>query len=202
MLIVNAQEELERLYSGVRQAGYVILLCNTDGVAIEHRGQEALAGEFKYWGTWLGGVWSEAIEGTNGIGTCIAERRPITIHQTQHFRTRHISLSCSGAPIFGVDGELLAVLDVSCIDPELSERSHALTGSLTMASARAIEERLFRDRFRQEWIVAVASPDAITLSCCLPSTTTNALLVRTSTPALPSRSKTNFCKELKCRPDQ
>jgi AraC-like DNA-binding protein len=161
MLIVNAQEELDRLYSVVHQAGYVILLCNTDGVAVEHRGKEALASEFKYWGTWLGGVWSEAIEGTNGIGTCIAEQRPITIHQNQHFRARHISLSCSGAPIFGVDGELLAVLDVSCIDPELSERSHALTGSLTVASARAIEERLFRDRFRQEWIVAVAPPDAI-----------------------------------------
>jgi AraC-like DNA-binding protein len=50
-------------------------------------------------------------------------------------------------------------LDVSCIDPELSEHSHALTGSLTVASARAIEERLFRDQFRQEWIVAVAPPD-------------------------------------------
>jgi AraC-like DNA-binding protein len=160
-LLVNAQEELDQLYRVVHQAGYVILLCNTDGVAIEHRGQEAAASEFKHWGTWLGGVWSEAIEGTNGIGTCIAEQRPVTIHRNQHFRARHINLSCSGAPIFGVDGELLAVLDVSCIDPELSERSHALTGSLTVASARAIEERLFRDRFRQEWIVAVAPPDAI-----------------------------------------
>jgi AraC-like DNA-binding protein len=158
-LIVNSQEELDRLYSVVHQAGYVVLLCNADGVAIEHRGQETLASEFQYWGTWLGGVWSEAIEGTNGIGTCIAEKRSITIHQNQHFRTRHISLSCSGAPIFGVDGGLLAVLDVSCIDPELSEHSHALTGSLTVASARAIEERLFRDQFRQEWIVAVAPPD-------------------------------------------
>jgi transcriptional regulator of acetoin/glycerol metabolism len=104
MFIVNAQEELDRLYPVVHQAGYVILLCNSDGVAIEHRGQETLASEFQYWGTWLGGVWSEAIEGTNGIGTCIAEKRSITIHQNQHFRTRHISLSCSGAPIFGVDG--------------------------------------------------------------------------------------------------
>ncbi len=160
-LIINAQEELDRLYKVVQQAGYVILLCNADGVAIEHRGHEAVSSEFKYWGTWLGGVWSEAIEGTNGIGTCIAEQRPVTIHQNQHFRARHVSLSCSGAPIFDVDGKLLAVLDVSSIDPELSERSHALTGSLTVTSARAIEERLFRDWFRQAWIVAVAPPDGI-----------------------------------------
>ena len=57
--------------------------------------------------------------------------------------------------MFGVDGRLLAVLDVSAIDPELSERAHALTGSLTTKSARAIEERFFREQFHREWIVAV-----------------------------------------------
>jgi AraC-like DNA-binding protein len=51
----------------------------------------------------------------------------------------------------------MAVLDVSAIDPEFSERAHALTGALTVRSARAIEERFFREQFRREWIVAVAS---------------------------------------------
>jgi AraC-like DNA-binding protein len=60
--------------------------------------------------------------------------------------------------VFGVDGRLIAVLDVSAIDPELSERAHALTGALTVRSARAIEERFFREQFRREWIVAVAPP--------------------------------------------
>jgi AraC-like DNA-binding protein len=125
-----------------------------------HRGEDALASQFQYWGTWLGGVWSEEVEGTNGIGTVIAEERPVTVHRTQHFRSRHIGLSCSGAPVFGVDGQLIAVLDVSAIDPELSERAHALTGALTIRSARAIEERFFREQFRREWIVAVAPPEA------------------------------------------
>jgi AraC-like DNA-binding protein len=53
----------------------------------------------------------------------------------------------------------MAVLDVSAIDPERSERAHALTGALTANSARAIEEQFFRERFRQGWIVAVASPE-------------------------------------------
>ena len=158
-LIFSAQEELDRLYKVVREAGYTILFCDAAGAAVEHRGDESDASRFKYWGTWLGGVWSEQIEGTNGIGTCIAEERPVTVHRSQHFRTRHINLSCSGAPVFGVDGKLMAVLDVSAIDPELSERAHALTGTLTTASARAIEERFFRERFRQEWIIAVAPPE-------------------------------------------
>lgn len=154
-LIVDARDELDHLYGIVGQADYTVLLCDKRGIAVEHRGNEAEAEHFKHWGTWLGGVWGEEAEGTNGIGTCIAERRPITVHRTQHFRVRNTSLSCSGAPIFDSDGDLLAVLDVSSIDPELSEASHALTGALTEASARAIEERCFRERFRRQWIVAI-----------------------------------------------
>jgi len=77
----------------------------------------------------------------------------------RHFRSRHINLSCSGAPVFSIDGRLAAVLDVSAIDPDLSERAHALTGAHTIRSARAIEERFFREQFRREWIVAVAPPE-------------------------------------------
>jgi len=158
-LIFSAQEEIDQLYKVVREARYTVLFCDGSGVAVEHRGDDAQASHFEYWGTWLGGVWSEEVEGTNGIGTCIVEERPVTVHRSQHFRSRHIDLSCSGAPVFGADGRLMAVLDVSAIDPELSEGAHALTGALTVRSARAIEERFFREQFRREWIVAVAPPE-------------------------------------------
>jgi transcriptional regulator of acetoin/glycerol metabolism/AraC-like DNA-binding protein len=158
-LIFSAQEEIDQLYKVVREARYTVLFCDSSGVAVEHRGDDTQASRFEYWGTWLGGVWSEEVEGTNGIGTCIAEERPVTVHRSQHFRARHIDLSCSGAPVFGADGRLIAVLDVSAIDPEFSEASHALTGALTVRSARAIEERFFREQFRREWVVAVAPPE-------------------------------------------
>src|SRR5262249_22475582 len=158
-LIFSAQEEIDQLYEVVREAGYAVLFCDGSGVAVAHRGERTRAREFQYWGTWLGGVWSEEAEGTNGIGTCIVDERPVTVHRSQHFRSRHINLSCSGAPVFGIDGRLMAVLDVSAIDPDLSERAHALTGALTIRSAHAIEERAFREHFRREWILAIAAPE-------------------------------------------
>src|ERR1700688_95798 len=158
-LISSAQEELDELYKVVREAGYAVLLCDSSGVAVAHRGEAPPESQFQYWGTWLGGVWSEEVEGTNGIGTCIADERPVTVHRSQHFRSRHINLSCSRAPVFGVAGRLMAVLDVSAVDPARSEQAHALTGALTVRSARAIEERFFREQFRREWIVAVAPPE-------------------------------------------
>ena len=154
--VVYAQEEVDRLYAIVREAGYVVLLCNTDGVAIHHRGDETKAEQFKYWGIWVGGVWSEQIEGTNGIGTCIAEQRPVLVHRDQHFRTRHTGLSCAGAPIFDPSGRLALVLDTSSMT---SDQSHSLALAATTVAARGVEERLFRDSFRNVWTIAAAPFD-------------------------------------------
>jgi len=154
--IVYAQEEVDRLYTIVRQEGYVVLLCNTDGIAIHHRGDEAQAEQFKYWGIWVGGVWSERVEGTNGIGTCIAEQRPVLVHRDQHFRARHIGLSCAGAPIFGPTGRLELVLDASSMT---SNQSSTLALAATKVAARAVEERLFREWFRNVWTIAAVPSD-------------------------------------------
>jgi transcriptional regulator of acetoin/glycerol metabolism len=157
-LLLHAREEIDRLYAIVRQEDYVVLLCNREGVAIQHRGDEAKAEEFKQWGIWLGGVWSEKVEGTNGIGTAIVEQRPVLVHCGQHFRTRHANLSCAGAPIFDADHKPIAVLDASRIDLGRSDRTHGLVLAAVTASVRAIEERLFRHSFRRAWTIAAAPP--------------------------------------------
>jgi AraC-like DNA-binding protein len=155
-LILHAQEELDRLYAIVRPEQYVVLLCNQEGVAIHHRGDESLADAFKYWGIWLGGVWSEQVEGTNGIGTCITDQRATAVVRSQHFRSRHSNLSCAGAPIFDSRGRLAAVLDTSTMNPQATEQSLSLAMAATKVSARGIEERIFREHFRHAWNIAAA----------------------------------------------
>src|ERR1700753_827042 len=88
-LVEAAQPELDRLYQIVRPARYVVLLTDQDGVVVDHRGAEEDAEQFRQWGLWLGRVWSETIEGTNGIGTALLDGRPTTVHRDQHFRVRH-----------------------------------------------------------------------------------------------------------------
>jgi AraC-like DNA-binding protein len=163
ILVTAAQDELDRLFPIVQELGYAVLLCDKHGVVIDHRGEDREAANFVHWGVWAGGIWSEEAEGTNGIGTCISELRPVTVHQTQHFRARHIGLSCSAAPLFDSRGDLIGVLDVSSINPKLSEHSYALTGALVEASARGIGERIFREQFRRETVVAVMALDGTPL---------------------------------------
>ena len=154
-LVLHAQEELDRLYAIVGPE-YVVLLCDRDGIAIHHRGDESLADAFKKCGIWLGGVWSEQIEGTNGIGTCIADQRATAVLRGQHFRTRHSNLSCAGSPIFDPLGRLAAVLDTSSANPQTTEHSLSLVMAVTKVSAQGIEERLFREYFRHAWDITVA----------------------------------------------
>ncbi len=92
-IILHAQEELDRLYAIVGPQQYVVLLCNRDGVAIHHRGDESIADAYKDCGIWLGGVWSEQIEGTNGIGTCITDQRATMVLRGQHVRSRNARFS-------------------------------------------------------------------------------------------------------------
>jgi len=165
--LLQAQEEIDRLYAIVRPQSYVVLLCNSDGVAIHHRGDESKDHEFKQWGIWLGGVWSEGVEGTNGIGTCITDRRPVLVHCTEHFRSRHTRLSCAGAPIFDPQGGLLAVLDVSKVQQQSDDQPFPLLLQTVVVSARAIEERIFREHFQGCWILAAASSDDLGSSLLL-----------------------------------
>ena len=157
--LLQAREEIDRLYAIVRPQSYVVLLCNSDGVAIHHRGDESKDDEFKHWGIWLGGVWSERVEGTNGIGTCITDRRPVLVHCADHFRSRHTRLSCAGAPIFDPHGGLLGVLDVSKVHQHSDDQPFPLLLQTVVVSARAIEERIFREHFQYCWILAAAPSD-------------------------------------------
>ncbi|HZF28884.1 MAG TPA: LuxR C-terminal-related transcriptional regulator [Gammaproteobacteria bacterium] len=157
-LIGIAAVENDRLFAAVGKVGYALLFTTPDGVVVDVRGERARIEEFQRWGIWQGAVWAESVEGTNGIGTCIAEKAPVTVHCSHHFRARHAMLSCCGAPVFDPNRNLVAVVDVSSYEPELSDHSRALALALTVEAARSIEERLFRHVHRRAWILSTIVP--------------------------------------------
>jgi transcriptional regulator of acetoin/glycerol metabolism len=108
---------------------------------------------FERSGLWLGADWSEACEGTNGIGTCLVERQALTIHQDEHFRGRHTGLTCSASPVFDPHGELLAVLDVSSARHDVSRQSQFHTMALVNLSAKMIESCYFLRCFDNQWLL-------------------------------------------------
>jgi transcriptional regulator of acetoin/glycerol metabolism len=146
-ILVVARGTLERLYLAVGGVGCSVLLADGTGVVVERRGASADDATFKEWGLWTGAVWSEKFEGTNGIGTCIVEKRPLTIDRDQHFFTRNSRLFCTTAPIFDEHGELAAALDISSCRADLTEGFSSLIATAVTDAARAIESENFRQAF-------------------------------------------------------
>jgi len=151
-LLAAAQDNLDALFQAVGDGGCCVLLTDADGVPVDRRGVAADDPVFRRWGLWNGAVWSEAREGTNGIGTCIAEQRVLTIHRDQHFHTRNIGLSCTVAPLFDAAGRLAGALDVSSCRSDLQGLTGLVERAVTDA-ARRIETRAFREAFPQARIV-------------------------------------------------
>ncbi|MDQ0997142.1 transcriptional regulator of acetoin/glycerol metabolism [Phyllobacterium ifriqiyense] len=152
-LIETAEIALDRLYSAVGGAGCCVLLADKNGVPVDRRGYEGDDATFCKAGLWTGAVWSEECEGTNGIGTALAEQRALTIHRDQHFRSRNTALSCTVAPIFDHRGRLMAAIDVSSARSDLTEGFVKLIAMAVVDAARRVEAENFRLAFPKARIV-------------------------------------------------
>jgi transcriptional regulator of acetoin/glycerol metabolism len=144
-----AEGEMANLYQQLAGSGYAIMLTDRDGVLLNFFGDPGFTHAASKTGLMQGAIWSEQVQGTNGMGTCLAERRPVSVHQEEHYLSRNIGLSCAAAPIFNHAGELVAVLDASG-ESRLAQQ-HTL--ALVSASVQMIENRVFLHQFRDHYIV-------------------------------------------------
>ncbi|MDI3335689.1 helix-turn-helix domain-containing protein [Defluviimonas aestuarii] len=154
-----AAPKLDQLFGLVGNSGCAVLLTDESGIVLDQRCTESDSTVFEDWGLALGADWSEASEGTNGIGTCLTEKRQITIHRDEHFLARNIGMSCMDAPIFGDDGRLLAALDVSSARADQTAAYNRLIGAMVTQTARAIEADYFRASFPKARIVVADGGD-------------------------------------------
>jgi sigma-54 dependent transcriptional regulator, acetoin dehydrogenase operon transcriptional activator AcoR len=148
-----AGSEMNSLHQQLSGAGHAVLLTDARGVILNCVTAASERKIFERAGLWLGADWSEACEGTNGIGTCLVERQSLTIHRDEHFRGRHTGLTCSASPVFDPHGELLAVLDVSSAREAVSRQSQFHTMALVNLSAKMIESCYFLRHFEHHWLL-------------------------------------------------
>jgi len=148
-----AGSEMNSLHQQLSGAGHAVLLTDARGVILNCVTAPSERRIFERAGLWLGADWSEACEGTNGIGTCLVERQSLTIHRDEHFRGRHTGLTCSASPVFDPHGQLLAVLDVSSAREAVSRQAQFHTMALVNLSAKMIESCYFLRHFENHWLL-------------------------------------------------
>lgn len=149
-----ARPEIERLMEQVGASGYVVMLADPNGIALDVLSAAAPDRALRRVGVCPGATWGEEQAGTNGIGTSIASRCAVTIHRSQHFFFNYSGLTCTAAPIFGSDGQVIASLDASSV-ADLPQEMQPLVRELVSATARRIERRYFLEKNRHRAIVRV-----------------------------------------------
>jgi transcriptional regulator of acetoin/glycerol metabolism len=142
-----ATSAMDHLFQAVGEAGCCVVLTDPQGVLIARRGAAADDDAFRRAGLWLGAAWDEARAGTNGIGACLSDGRPLSIHRDQHFHSRNIGLSCTAAPVYDHRGLLAGALDVSSARGDLGQATLGLMGAAVRDAARRIEAQAFRQAF-------------------------------------------------------
>lgn len=151
-----ARYGLETLYSQVAGTGYVVLLTDADGVAVDYLGDEGADAGLRRAGLYLGAEWSEDGAGTCAVGTALATGHALTVHRDDHFDATHIPLTCTAAPLFDSHGRLHAILDISALSSPLAKDSQTFALYLVRTYASRIEDAYFLRRHRRDWILKLS----------------------------------------------
>lgn len=159
-LLFLSEPRLDDLYGMIAPFGAAVFLTDKDGVVLSGRTRAADQSAFRAWGLEPGRDWSEAAQGTNGIGTCLAEERALIIHRDEHYMAQNIGMSCIDAPIFGPDGALVAALDVSSARADQTESLNLLIAAMVTRLSIQIETDLFRERFTSHRILMTGTETA------------------------------------------
>lgn len=154
-LLSVSQIVLDRVFRSVGTAGCCVALTDLNGIILEQRSTTQDKSDFITMRVAEGGCWGEAHVGTNGIGTCLYENKPVTIYRDQHFAEQNTTISCMDAPIYDPLGRLVAALDISNCRDDFSPAMANMVSALVLDAARQIECAYFQRYFAHGRIVFI-----------------------------------------------
>ncbi|WP_052183071.1 sigma-54-dependent Fis family transcriptional regulator [Rhizobium sp. YS-1r] len=121
------------------ETGTVMVLTDAEGVVLSVEGDRTLRDPTERIRLMPGANWSEAVCGTNAIGTALQIGQPIQIHSAEHYCSGIKRWSCSASVIRDpLSGVTLGAIDISGLSESYSRHSLALA----VAAAGRIENRL------------------------------------------------------------
>lgn len=92
--------------------GHVLAYFDVDGVLLSLDGNRATRGRLADVNFLPGACWSEEAAGTNGIGTALAEARPVEVFATEHFVETWQAWTCASVPV-RVAGRTVGLVDIT-----------------------------------------------------------------------------------------
>jgi sigma-54 dependent transcriptional regulator, acetoin dehydrogenase operon transcriptional activator AcoR len=121
------------------ETGTMMVLADSYSTILSVEGDTPTMGSAESISLMPGVRWSEALCGTNAIGTALAIGEPVQIHSAEHYCAGIKRWTCSAAVVrHPLDAKVVGVVDVSGLSQTYNRQSLALA----VTTARRIESRL------------------------------------------------------------
>jgi len=146
-----AVAELHGLHAQIAGTSFMIAFADADCLLLDVIADPEFATAARAAALRPGSIWTEAICGTNALGSASIQRRPVMVHRAEHFFKDHLDLTCIAHPVFAPDGGLIGIIDASS---DCSSRQRH-TKVLVQLAATQIENGLFREQHRGDTIIAI-----------------------------------------------
>lgn len=138
-LVKVASTYINKIYSFVKDSGFVVYLTDEDGYILNLVGDdEIIATSNNISKLCVGANRSEKYSGTNAIGTCMAIDIPIQIYGSEHYVKHHQRYTCSAAPIHDEENHIIGCLDIT----GKIDKVHSHTLGMIVAAVDGIEKEL------------------------------------------------------------
>lgn len=146
-----AQAELETLSQQIAGSNYLLAFADRDGVILDLYADNRFSMSGSDAGILAGSCWSEALCGTNGLGTALAAGQPVAVTGLEHYLLKLGQVSCTAAPVRDTRGEIIGVLDAS----SYFESRQRHTQALVQMAATHMENGLLLHQMRGHLVLAV-----------------------------------------------
>ncbi|MDD2585607.1 MAG: sigma-54-dependent Fis family transcriptional regulator [Syntrophomonadaceae bacterium] len=156
-LISIARPLMTTLYDFVRGSGFIVMLTDENSYIMEALGDPEILASACRLNFVPGGCWSEEQVGTNAIATAIEVGIPLQVSGEEHYCQKHHAWTCSGAPIYDDNNQIIGVLDMS--GP--SSETHKHTLGMVVAAVQDIRDQLHLHKNNQELSMANDSLSSI-----------------------------------------
>ena len=112
-LLSQGRPIMEHVYEEIRASGSMVILADANGLLLDTMGDPDFVNRADRISLAAGASWDETQRGTYAIGTALSEESSVSVRGGEHFLDHNGFLSCCASPIFGPDGRLIGVLDIS-----------------------------------------------------------------------------------------
>lgn len=146
-----AQAELETLSQQIAGSNFLLAFADRDGVILDLFADNRFAVSGSAAAIVPGACWTEALCGTNGMGTALQTGRSVAVTGLEHYYLNLGDISCTATPVRDAVGDIVGVLDAS----SYFESRQRHTQALVQMAATHIENGLLSHQMRHCWVLAI-----------------------------------------------